>query len=111
MLGDLVGEVDNTVTLEEIENVGANVELNEVTVDAEDKNVQIGGTQQSFDVAYREESLSVGAIDLGKANTVTVTGGKELSLAGNGAEIISTSSEEPVHVNVEENSSLNLGGQ
>ena len=111
MLGDLVGEVDNTVTLEEIENVGANVELNEVTVDAEDKNVQIGGTQQSFDVAYREESLSVGAIDLGKANTVTVTGGKELSLAGNGAEIISTSSEESVHVNVEENSSLNLGGQ
>lgn len=111
MLGDLVGEVDNTVTLEEIENVGANVELNEVTVDTEDKNVQIGGTQQSFDVAYREESLSVGAIDLGKANTVTVTGGKELSLAGNGAEIISTSSEEPVHVNVEENSSLNLGGQ
>lgn len=111
MLGDLVGEVDNTVTLEEIENVGANVELNEVTVDAEDKNVQIGGTQQSFDVAYREESLSVGAIDLGEANSVTVTGGKELSLAGNGAEIISTSGKQPVNVNVEENSSLNLGGQ
>ncbi len=110
MLGDLVGEVDNTVTLEEIENVGANVELNEVTVDAEDKNVQIGGVP-STDVAYREESLSVGAIDLGEANTVTVTGGKELSLAGNGAEIISTSGKQPVNVNVEENSSLNLGGQ
>lgn len=110
MLGDLVGEVDNVVTLDEIENVGANVELNEVTVDAQDKNVQIGGVP-STDVAYREESLSVGAIDLGEANTVTVTGGKELSLAGNGAEIISTSGKQPVNVNVEENSSLNLGGQ
>ena len=110
MLGDLVGEVDNVVTLDEIENVGANVELNEVTVDAQDKNVQIGGAP-STDVAYREESLSVGAIDLGEANTVTVTGGKELSLAGNGAEIISTSGKQPVNVNVEENSSLNLGGQ
>lgn len=110
MLGDLVGEVDNVVTLDEIESVGANVELNEVTVDAQDKNVQIGGAP-STDVAYREESLSVGAIDLGEANTVTVTGGKELSLAGNGAEIISTSGKQPVNVNVEENSSLNLGGQ
>ena len=110
MLGDLVnkGEVDNTQTLDELANVGPNVDLNKVTVDAEDKNIQIGGTQQQ-DVAYRAEDLSVGAVDLGKANGVTVDGGKTLTLAGNGGDVIASTAKD-VTVDVKNGATLALGG-
>ena len=112
MLGNLVGEVSNNVTLDDLENVGGNVQLTEVTVDAQDKNIQIGGSAPSdTNTAYRSESLSVGVIDLGNASSVTVTGGKELSLAGNGTDAIASTSEEPINVTVENGSALNLGGQ
>ena len=112
MLGNLVGEVPNNVTLDDLENVGGNVHLTEVTVDAQDKNIQIGGSAPSdANTAYRSESLSVGVIALGNANSVTVTGGKELSLAGNGTDAIASTSEEPINVMVKDGSALNLGGQ
>lgn len=110
MLGSLVGEVENTVTLGDIEEVGENVVLNQVTVDAEDKNIQIGGTPEG-DVAYRSESLSVGALDMGTANSVTVSGEKSLTLTGNGGEIIASTANDPITVTVESGSAFNLGGE
>lgn len=111
MLGDLVnkGEIDNRQTLDDLKDVGPNVELNKVTVDSQNKNIQIGGGA-SGDVAYREESLSVGSVDLGSAETVTIGGGKTLSLAGNGGEVISSTSENDVTVEVKADSTLALGG-
>ncbi len=110
MLGDLInaGEIDNELTLDEVENVGENVELNNVTISSEDKNIQIGGTEQS-EVAYRENSLAVGALSLGTADTVTVTGGKTLSLAGNGGDIIASDAQSAT-VNVTDGATLALGG-
>ena len=111
MLGDLInaGEIDNELTLDEVENVGENVELNNVTISSEDQNIQIGGTEQS-EVAYRENSLAVGALSLGTADTVTVTGGKTLSLAGNGGDIIASSDAQSTTVNVTDGATLALGG-
>lgn len=111
MLGDLInaGEIDNELTLDEVENVGENVELNNVTISSEDQNIQIGGTEQSG-VAYRENSLAVGALSLGTADTVTVTGGKTLSLAGNGGDIIASSDAQSTTVNVTDGATLALGG-
>ncbi len=110
MLGDLInaGEIENELTLKEVENVGENVELNNVTISSENKNIQIGGTEQS-DVAYRENSLAVGALSLGTADTVTVTGGKTLSLAGNGGDIIASDAQSTT-VNVTDGATLALGG-
>lgn len=111
MLGDLInaGEIDNELTLDEVENVGENVELNNVTISSEDQNIQIGGTKQS-EVAYRENSLAVGALSLGTADTVTVTGGKTLSLAGNGGDIIASSDAQSTTVTVTDGATLALGG-
>lgn len=110
MLGDLInaGEIDNELTLDEVENVGENVELNNVTISSKDKNIQIGGTKQS-EVAYRANSLAVGALSLGTADTVTVTGGKTLSLAGNGGDIIASDAQSTT-VNVTGGATLALGG-
>ena len=69
MLGDLINkDTVNESTLDGLEQVGENVDLPNVTVKAEDKNIQIGGTLVSGEDAttsLREESLSVGSIDLG----------------------------------------------
>lgn len=110
MLGDLInaGEIDNELTLDEVENVGENVKLNNVTISSEDQNIQIGGIKQS-EVAYRENSLAVGALSLGTADTVTVTGGKTLSLAGNGGDIIASDAQSTT-VNVTGGATLALGG-
>ena len=114
MLGDLVnkGEVDNSQTLEELKDVGPNVELNKVTVVAENKNIQIGGNAPTTgnDTSYRAESLSVGSVDLGTAEIVTIDGGKILSLAGNGGEVIASTSVNDVTVEVKSDSTLALGG-
>lgn len=113
MLGDLINKDSvNEATLEELEQVGENTELSNVTVKAEDKNIQIGGTLESGEEAntsLREESLSVGAIDLGDATGVTIAGGKTLTLAGNGEQIVTTTAESGAKIVVEEGT-LALGG-
>ncbi len=111
MLGDLInaGEIDNKLTLDEVENVGENVELNNVTISSEDRNIQIGGSTASTGTAHRENSLAVGALSLGTADTVTVTGGKTLSLAGNSGDIIASDAQSTT-VNVTDGATLALGG-
>ena len=113
MLGDLINkDTVNESTLDGLEQVGENVDLPNVTVKAEDKNIQIGGTLVSGEDAttsLREESLSVGSIDLGEATRVTVAGGKTLTLAGNGEQIIKTSDAAGAKI-VVENGTLALGG-
>ena len=110
MLGNLAGTENNTVTLDEISNISGNTVLNSVTVDAENKNLQIGGTNPGADVAYRADSLSVAAIDLGTADTITVDGGKELTLVGNGSELVSSESESETSLIVKNGATLTLGG-
>lgn len=111
MLGDLInaGEIDNELTLDEVENVGENVELNNVTISSEDQNIQIGGSTASTGTAHRENSLAVGALSLGTADTVTVTDGKTLSLAGNSGDIIASDAQSTT-VNVTDGATLALGG-
>ena len=113
MLGDLIDkDTVNESTLDGLEQVGENVDLPNVTVKAEDKNIQIGGTLVSGEDAttsLREESLSVGSIDLGEAPRVSVAGGKTLTLAGNGEQIIKTSDAAGAKI-VVENGTLALGG-
>lgn len=92
MLGDLINkDTVNESTLDGLEQVGENVDLPNVTVKAEDKNIQIGGTLVSGEDAttsLREESLSVGSIDLGEATRVTVAGGKTLQLGTTGSVLV-----------------------
>lgn len=111
MLGDLInaGEIDNELKLDEVENVGENVELNNVTISSEDQNIQIGGSTASTGTAHRENSLAVGALSLGTADTVIVTGGKTLSLAGNGGDIIASEAENTT-IYVKDSATLALGG-
>lgn len=100
-----------TVTLDDVANVGENVVLNEVEITSESKNVQIGGTAQN-DFAYREDSLSVASFDLGTANQVLIDGGKTLTLTGTGADadLLKTSGTEEISVTVKADSELLLGG-
>ena len=111
LLGQLVGQNDSTLTLDEVENIAPEVMLNTVTIASEDKNLQIGGTVPSdlTTTAYRANGLSVGDLDLGSANIVTVDGGETLSLAGQGGELIATTAQEGVQVTVQNGSQLALG--
>lgn len=117
MLGSLIAkdqegiESKDTVTLDDLTNVGPNVTLNSVTVQSQNKNLQIGG-EEPTGVAYRAESLSVAAVDLGTGNTVTVDGGKTLNLTGSSADapVVKHSGDEPLQVVVKANSTVELGG-
>lgn len=104
-------ESKDTVTLDDLANVGPNVTLNSVTVQSQNKNLQIGGVEPTG-VAYRAESLSVAAVDLGTGNTVTVDGGKTLNLTGSSADapVVKHSGDEPLQVVVKANSTVELGG-
>lgn len=109
MLGTLEG-VDGPVKLEDVSNISGQTVLNSVTI-AEDKNVQIGGKDpQDKNVAYRAEDLSVGAIDLGTAKQLTVAGTATLKLSGVDGNLVSSSSEDGVEVNVNDTATLVLGG-
>lgn len=117
MLGSLIAkdqegiESKDTVRLDDLANVGPNVTLNSVTVQSQNKNLQIGGVEPTG-VAYRAESLSVAAVDLGTGNTVTVDGGKTLNLTGSSADapVVKHSGDEPLQVVVKANSTVELGG-
>lgn len=117
MLGSLIAkdqegiESKDTVTLDDLANVGPNLTLNSVTVQSQNKNLQIGGVEPTG-VAYRAESLSVAAVDLGTGNTVTVDGGKTLNLTGSSADapVVKHSGDEPLQVVVKANSTVELGG-
>lgn len=117
MLGSLIAkdqegiESKDTVTLDDLANVGPNVTLNSVTLQSQNKNLQIGGVEPTG-VAYRAESLSVAAVDLGTGNTVTVDGGKTLNLTGSSADapVVKHSGDEPLQVVVKANSTVELGG-
>ena len=109
MLGTLEG-VDGPVKLEDVSNISGQTVLNSVTI-AENKNVQIGGKDpQDKNVAYRAEDLSVGAIDLGTAKQLTVAGTATLKLSGVDGNLVSSSSEDGVEVNVNDTATLVLGG-
>ena len=106
LLGELVGT--NKVTLDDVADIGADTLLDQVTVSTENKNLQIGGSS-SPDVGYRRDGLSVGALDLGTANQVDVSG-NTLTLSGNsnGDQIIA--SENSVTLNLKDRGNLVLGG-
>lgn len=112
MLGQVAGVENNTVTFDQIESIAGETVLDSVTVDSGNKDIQIGGSDPSSEtIAYRDESLSVGAIDLGSANQVTVTGeGTFLNLTGNGDDIVASTSTEEVSVKVQNGATLALGG-
>ena len=109
MLGTLEG-VDGPVKLEDVSNISGQTVLNSVTI-AENTNVQIGGKEDPGEgVAWREDDLSVGAIDLGTANQLTVTEGATLKLSGVDGNLVSSSSEDGVEVNVNDSATFVLGG-
>lgn len=109
MLGDLVNKDKiNEASLDDLKTVSGNTVLAKTTVIA-DNNIQIGGDPESgYD--YRADSLSVGSVDLGSANTIKIDGEKTLTLAGNGDEAVQSTDENGTTVNVESGSTLALGG-
>ena len=109
MLGTLEG-VDGSVTLEDVSNISGQTVLNAVTIAAENKNVQIGGENPGEEVAWRAEDLSVGAIDLGSANQLMVTGNATLKLSGVDGNLVTSTSKNGVAVNVDATATLVLGG-
>lgn len=114
MLGDLLeADAQGNIALDKLEQTSGNTVLANVTVTTGDtsKNIQIGGDNpNSDDIAYRADSLSVGAVDLGDKDTIIIDGGKTLSLAGNGDEVVKSTAEAGSKVEIKANSSLALGG-
>lgn len=111
LLGTLVGQDGNTLTLDQVENIASDVSLNTVTVTSENRALQIGGiTPSDENTAYRENGLTVGSLELGSANQVTVTGGETLGLVGNGDQLISTTASDDLSVTINSSSTLSLGG-
>lgn len=108
MLGTIEG-VDGPVTLDKVSEISGQTILNAVTIDAKNKNVQIGGMNPGENVAWRKDDLSVGAINLGTANQLTVAGTATLKLSGVEGNLVS-SSEDGVEVNVNDTATLVLGG-
>ncbi len=115
-----IADEDNRASISDLENVGPNVVLEQVTAttaseaNTDGGNLQIGGTTAEEGTVVRSESLSVGAVDLGVGDTVTITEGKALNLAGTGGEIITSTApaagDAPaVTISVEADSSLGLG--
>ena len=111
LLGTLVGQDGNTLTLDQVENIASDVSLNTVTVTSENRALQIGGdTPSDENTAYRKNGLTVGSLELGSANQVTVTGGETLGLVGNGDQLISTTASDDLSVTINSSSTLSLGG-
>ena len=117
---DGIADENNQASISDLENVGPNVVLEQVTAttaseeNADGGNLQIGGTTADEGTVVRTESLSVGAVDLGVGNAVTITEGKALNLAGTGGEIITSTADAAgdapaITVSVEADSSLGLG--
>lgn len=115
-----IADEDNRASISDLENVGPNVVLEQVTAttaseaNTDGGNLQIGGTPAEEGTVVRSESLSVGAVDLGVGDTVTITEGKALNLAGTGGEIITSTApaagDAPaVTISVKADSSLGLG--
>ena len=114
MLGDLNNKdeaFENSATIDQLENVGANTILNNVTAETEGKNLQVGGDAPSDGTAYRQQSLGIAALDLGAGNKVTVTGGKTLQLTGNAANLVVTSDSNGYVIDVNNGGTLALGGE
>lgn len=113
MLGDLLeADAEGKIALDKLEQTSENTVLANVTVTTGDtsKNIQIGGPEPSSDdFAYRADSLSVGAVDLGDKDTIIIDGGKTLSLAGNSDEVVQSTAEGGSKIEVKEGS-LALGG-
>ena len=114
MLGDLINKEsafeDNKATFDDLDSVGSNTALVQVTVSSGNKDVQIGGTATSG-YTHRDESLSVKDVDLGTGSKILITGGKELSLAGNGDEVVKTKEAGKYTITISgEGSNLALGG-
>ena len=97
MLGQIVdvnGDAESEVTIEDVATVSGDTVLAGTTVTTEDRDLTVGGAGASGD-ASRTESLGVAALDMGSGSTLTVTGGKEVTLVGTGAgnDLVSSSAE------------------
>ncbi len=87
MLGQIVdenGETPSEVKINDIASVSGDTVLAGTTVTTENQNLTVGGTGAA-DEASRADSLGVAALDMGTGDTLTVTGGKEVTLVGTGA--------------------------
>lgn len=87
MLGQIVdenGETPAEVKINDIASVSGDTVLAGTTVTTENQNLTVGGTGAAGE-ASRADSLGVAALDMGTGDTLTVTGGKEVTLVGTGA--------------------------
>ena len=97
MLGQIVdvnGDTESEVTIEDVATVSGDTVLAGTTVTTEDRDLTVGGAGVEGE-ASRTESLGVAALDMGSGSTLTVTGGKEVTLVGTGAgnDLVSSSAE------------------
>ncbi len=119
-LDGLVDETTGEASLEKVENLGANTQLTNTTVNA---GLQEGGTLQIGTATpsagedapqkTRDESLNVSAVNLDKGDKVTVTTGQELTLVGSSdtnKEVLKTEAA-TVTVTLKDQAKLNVGGE
>lgn len=114
MTGSLVdsgtGQKISEVNVSDLPTNG--VVLSDVTGKTENQALVVGGSSTGGQVI--DGSLGVSSLDLGTASSVTVTGGKSLTLAGNNGELVQSAGTDgqqqavALEVNTQ-GSSLNLG--
>lgn len=115
MTGTLVDK-DTGGALDQV-NVGSlpssGVVLTEVKGNTGGQNLVVGSGSSSGNVNVNG-SLGVGSLDMGNADSVQVTGGQSLTLAGNGGELIqsqnaSSGQQQDVKLSLDSAATLNLG--
>lgn len=110
------GDTEETpsVSVDDLDSIGGDTVLADVTVDTAGKALVIGtGSSSAGDgEAGRSDSLSIGSVDLGTASSVKVAGNDivlTLTGSGEGKDVIASTSEETVTVALAEGATLQLG--
>ncbi len=113
MTGNLVDTtgVSNTLSTDAISTIGNTAALDSVTVNTDNKDLVIGSTTTEDGAASVSRGFSVASLDLGSADSVTVTGGQSLTLGGRSTTdvITTTSSNGSAEVALTDGSSLTIG--
>ena len=91
--GNVVEENKNKISIDNLNLLNREVVLEKVTVQV-GKDLQIGGSVNSSEVASIENSIAVNALDLGAGDKVSIADGKELTLGdkNNNDNIVSCNS-------------------
>ena len=111
MTGSLVDTtgISNTLTTDQINSIGNTAALDTVTVNTDDSNISIGAASSEDNTTSLDRGFSVASLDMGKADTVSVAGGQDLTLGGSETTDVITTDSGTANVNLTEGSTLTIG--